>query len=166
LGLQTTTPEVNESIERDAPKLAPLIVLLAASRMDTIGKLIVLSVLLIGGCATPRSGRHEPRRTRESFVLMVSNQVPKPDPARIIVSIDGKQVVDGEFEYGQDFPGHTFISHHLELPRGKHTISARTADGNVRFRGETTLKRKKWYVVCFRGDKFTSYESEEPVYIE
>ena len=27
MGLQTTTPEVNESIERDAPKLAPLIVL-------------------------------------------------------------------------------------------------------------------------------------------
>lgn len=34
MGLQTTTPEVNESIERDAPKLAPLIVLFCQDNDD------------------------------------------------------------------------------------------------------------------------------------
>jgi len=39
LGLQTTTPEVNESIERDAPKLAPLIVLFTGQDDDRLASL-------------------------------------------------------------------------------------------------------------------------------
>lgn len=64
----------------------------------------------------------------ENFYLVVSNQSSSRDPVDIAITVDGKQVVSGEFEHGY---GHRHTRYLLRMEPGEHVLSARTRAGKA-----------------------------------
>ena len=82
-----------------------------------------------------------------------------------MVSLDGKPVIDDQFEYGN---GHLWGSFVFQETPGKHHLfaHAHTDDGIVRIQEAFTVDPKKFLLVAFWGDQLTVCQSDEPLYVE
>lgn len=98
-----------------------------------------------------------------------SNRPSTPKTVSLGVTIDGQQVVESEFEVGNQ---HNWIGFFVEgLPPGEHTVTARSETG-VDFSGSFTLPpgEPRWLVLDYwfdrddpEGRHFTFTESDHAV---
>lgn len=98
--------------------------------------------------------------------LFVSNQSFRDDTVGIVVRVDGKTVVDQDFEVGSQ---HNWASFPLVLPAGTRTVDA-VADTGIRMRGTVTVPAggTHWAVVDYwdyedEPKKLSFHESAEPI---
>lgn len=93
--------------------------------------------------------------TSSSLELMVSNQSSTVDPANIRITVDGNEVVNGNFSFGT---GHSWQSFSIPLPAGSHTLKAETASGTTFLEKQFVLTNEKHYAGV---DYFNSSSSGE-----
>lgn len=97
-----------------------------------------------------RGGRRVPpvpldQQLPSNFVLSVCNQSFAIDPVDIRVEIDGKTVVDREFEVGpQDL-----LTLRLVLSEGRHTLVAHTKRGSTKLETTFDVSGQHWAAVSF-----------------
>ena len=94
-----------------------------------------------------------------NFTLIVSNQSYDIDPVDIIVEIDGKVVIDKDFDVGNQ---HNYEYFEFQLSEGRHTIQARSEFGDVEMQEEFEVDEEKWAVLNFW---YYEDEDEEPYFI-
>jgi hypothetical protein len=80
------------------------------------------------------------------FVLYVSNQSFEIDPVDIVIEIDGEQIVDGEFEVGNQ---HNWKRYVLRLTPGRHTLTARSIDGEATLEESFVVSERRWAVLNY-----------------
>jgi hypothetical protein len=76
-----------------------------------------------------------------NFVLYVSNQSFELDPVDIVIEIDGEQIVGGEFEVGNQ---HNWRRYVLRLSPGRHTLTARSTDGDATLEESFVVSERRW----------------------
>ncbi|MHC4656483.1 MAG: hypothetical protein ACYS91_15930 [Planctomycetota bacterium] len=81
-----------------------------------------------------------------TFILYVSNQSFAISPVDITIHIDGKKVVDRDFDVGNQ---HIWISHAFSLSKGKHKLVAVSKKGGARFEGHFEITDKHWAVLDY-----------------
>jgi hypothetical protein len=101
-----------------------------------------------------------------NVTMHISNQSVADPTVGITVSIDGTDVIDGDFEVGSQ---HTWAAHELSLAPGQHTVIVTSSTGATKTTTvDTTWEAHQWMVVDYSKDSGTppelSFESfDEPV---
>ena len=110
--------------------------------------------VVLAGCSTPRAEGPlsvvdaGPSVRRHEVVLYVSNQTRQTDPVDILVKVDGKRVVKGEFEWGN---GHNWRTFNLSLERGTHQIIANSEKGGTSLDVVFEVHSKRWLTLDYWG---------------
>ena len=76
-----------------------------------------------------------------AVMLYVSNQSFEDDEIGIVVTLDGTEIIDREFDVGDQ---HTWIPFRVRLPPGEHTLEAASSTGvtfTTRFEATDTATR-------------------------
>ncbi|MDH4129060.1 MAG: hypothetical protein OEV44_09925 [Spirochaetota bacterium] len=86
------------------------------------------------------------KSNKYKFVLYVSNQNFTIDPVDISVWIDSKKIIQQDF-YVND--GHNWKKFVFILPKGIHTIIAKSKEGKARIEKQFELNQKLWGVIDY-----------------
>lgn len=81
-----------------------------------------------------------------NFVLYVSNQSFEIDPVDIVIEIDGEQIIDGDFDVGNQ---HNWKRYVLRLSPGRHTLTARSTDGDATLNESFVASDRRWAVLNY-----------------
>ena len=98
-----------------------------------------------------------------NFVLYVSNQSFEIDPVDIVVEIDGEQVVDGDVEVGNQ---HNWQRYVLRLTPGRHTLTARSIDGDATLEGSFVVRERRRAALNYWYHTEASGSPPEPKHFE
>ncbi|MCH7561913.1 MAG: hypothetical protein IIC67_11240 [Thaumarchaeota archaeon] len=85
-----------------------------------------------------------------NFTLTVSNQSFEISPVDITVQIDGKAVIDRDFEVGSQ---HNFYSFEFQIAKGIHIIHASSELGDVELEKEFEVDEEKWGYLFYTNDE-------------
>ena len=98
-----------------------------------------------------------------NFVLYVSNQSFELDPVDIVIEIDGEQIIDGEFEVGNQ---HNWKRYVLRLTPGRHTLTARSTNGDATLEESFVVNERRWAAVDYWYYTEASGSPPEPKHFE
>ena len=98
-----------------------------------------------------------------NFVLYVSNQSFELDPVDIVIEIDGEQIIDGEFEVGNQ---HNWKRYVLRLSPGRHTLTAQSTDGDATLEKSFVVSGRRWAVLNYWYYTEASGSPPEPKHFE
>jgi hypothetical protein len=136
---------------------------------------VLAAALALAGCG---SANQDPAPVAEgpppleqaengNFTLYVSNQSFERGAVDILVFIDGRPAVDGNFEVGNQ---HNWIEFTFDLEDGKHALHAESVAGEAVLEERFQVEGKRWAVVdywcCDSGQaepKFTFRVTAEPI---
>ena len=114
--------------------IAILLVVAACGSLDTGEKATTPEAP--GGASSP--GLLDPHG---NFVLYVSNQSFELPTVDVLVEVDGKRVVDQDFEVGNQHDWKRFV---LELSPGRHTLVAKSSRGDALLQRSFVVSGKRW----------------------
>jgi hypothetical protein len=108
-----------------------------------------------------------------NFTLYVSNQSFKISKVDIQIQIDGKVVISRYFKVGNQHNWKKFV---FSLPKGEHTLEARSEQEDVTLKEKINISDKHWAAVDFWYYPSSHYEptpkhfsfniKDEPIYFE
>jgi hypothetical protein len=113
--------------------------------------LLATAALVFAGCSTPGRSSFETViiNPNGNVRLYVSNQSFAISPVDIKVLIDGKRVVNGSFEVGNQ---HTIEEFVLKLSPGRHKIVAKSSKGHAKLEQEFEINDKAWLALAYWFD--------------
>jgi len=95
-------------------------------------------------------GEPAPQDEEENFILYISNQSFAVNPVDITVHIDGKKVVEGDFDVNGGGPAqHKWVEHQFRLAPGKHTLTVSSKKGKASLKETFVLEGKRWGAVSY-----------------
>ncbi|MBP1633007.1 MAG: hypothetical protein H6Q11_1295 [Acidobacteria bacterium] len=103
--------------------------------------------------------------------LYVSNQSTEIDPVAVTINVDGRMVVDQEFEA---LGLHNWILFELELTPGEHEVRAMAPDAGADMLETFVVEGEQWAVIHFwawtdpedgQAPRFTWMIQDQPIYI-
>ena len=68
------------------------------------------------------------------------------DPVDIVIEIDGEQAIDGDFEVGNQ---HNWKRYVLRQSPGRHTLTARSTDGDATLEESFVVSKGLWAVLGY-----------------
>lgn len=128
---------------------------------------LLLAALFLGLQTGERTAATEsPTETGYEVTLYVSNQSFDRGLVDILIEIDGSEVVHDDFAVGNQ---HNWIEHTLRLEPGRHTLVARSQQGDAVLRKGFGVRGKTWMVVDYwccgepSDPQLTFYASPKPI---
>jgi hypothetical protein len=132
----------------------------ACVKLQTAQKLVERGWGVLPSQTIPQSGNLENYKT-ENLTLYVSDQSEIISPVDITIHIDGKLVVQGNFNFSSSFDGVTFgghinIPYQLSLKDGTHKIDVESIGGNATLEREFEINGQEYAIVDYWYDPTTA----------
>jgi hypothetical protein len=128
---------------------------------------LVLAAVLLGLQTGERTGQTQPpAEAGHEVTLYVSNQSFDRSLVDIRIEIDGREVVHDDFAVENQ---HNWVEYPLRLETGRHTLLARTEQGDAVLNERFMVRGRTWMVVDFwccgepADPRFTFYLSHRPI---
>lgn len=125
--------------------------------------LTLVSILMSGPCLGQEltdDGR-QLSGTSTNFLLLVGNHSFAITPVDIAVFIDGKKVLEGDFDItGHSIPAHNYYSFGFYLAEGKHILRAVSKKGTADNQIEFEQRGMRWggVLYCYQPNKSKMHE--------
>ena len=124
--------------------------------------LLMVAILFIVACGAPDTNERAPAPgspagmpspgtldPHGNFVLYVSNQSFARPKVDVVVEVDGQRVISEDFAVGDQHNWKRFV---LRLSPGRHTLVARSTQGDATLRRSFVMSGKRWAVLDYWYD--------------
>jgi hypothetical protein len=99
-----------------------------------------------------------------NFILYISNQSLTIDTVDIKVYIDGKLVINEDFDVYGKAPGHNWKTFYFRFSKGIHKLKVESKKGGATFKKEFHIKNRHWVVIDYTNKGFIFDISNKPIY--